>query len=273
MPTVYAATRDPDLPWGYWLRSSFTDDQVRDEDGNEWQSIRHALWAGELKMTAPLPGWFTEQMELLLTALSVAGRRVGTSPREIAGDLFEGGFAIRAMYSSWLRAHGLTTEGNGAFDDVLTDKGWAVLLMLKVTREDDIFSAPVGKQTLDLLRSRDLVEIANPTVDLATLPCIFMREEIASTPAITLIDRSKAGKKMPLVSTIWSTTFGHTRERDRFYAWLVARTDRWNAWAKIAHRGAAGLSEHLLSLYVSSVDWCNPVAPPALEYQPAEAQA
>lgn len=176
------------------------------------------------------------------------------------------------MCGCWLRAHGLTAEGNVGSDDGLTDKGWAVLLMLKATREHDIFSAPVGKQTLDLLRSRDLDDIANPTVDLASLPCIFMREEIASTPAITLIDRSKAGKKMPLVSTIWSTTFGHTHERDRFYEWLVARTDRWDAWAKIAHEGAAALSEHLLSLYVSSVDCCSPVALPALEYQPAEAQ-
>ena len=89
----------------------------------------------------------------------------------------------------------------------------------------------------------------------ANLPCRFVRKNVAGRAAISLT-RPPSGNNVPLARTLWSLTFPHDQERDRFYRWLVDRIDRWQDWSDRArHYGAHALSEHLLRLrFVDQAD-------------------
>lgn len=57
------------------------------------------------------------------------------------------------------------------------------------------------------------------------------------------------GANIPLGRVLWSMNFGDDFARDRLFAWLIHRLDRWEAWTELASlKGAQALSEHFLQL-------------------------
>lgn len=58
--------------------------------------------------------------------------------------------------------------------------------------------------------------------------------------------------------TLWSCAFSTPLERDRLFEWMCGRSDRWQAWGKMAGKGADGLTQHLLDIFIASVDWREP---------------
>lgn len=269
--TAYSTKRDPDLPWGYWMRAvepgsvprqtdrpSFTmrgyeGPGVRDEDGVVWPSVREACWTGLLGMKV-VGGWqlMSELFDDMIAALTTSGRRMHAPDREIRIDMHRGSTMGR-HYRLWLIGVGLIEDHQQYLGrDKLTDLGWAVLLMLKATRAQDRIGEGEGVETAG---GPDMQGFANPLVDVRGLTYVFERTEIAGSPMIRLIDRDGSVGRMPMETTIWSTAFPLALERDRMFAWLCVRSDRWEAWGKIAERGAEAFSAHILATYIASIDW------------------
>ncbi len=244
---------------------------VLDEHGATWPSIRLAFWRGRLGMRqgiahesdapafrGPEP-WLEEQFETLIAVLWVAARGFHTGSRELSTDIFRNSIVFEHHYRNWLVGAGLLVVGPSiSSNGVLTDEGWAVLLMLKATRPNELIDVEVGYGAIELAGGKDMVEIAHPAVDTRELAFVFEREDIANQACIVLIDRQSTRGRMPMRRTLWSASFGAKQERDRMFAWLCARSDRWDEWGNTARRGADALSQHLLATYISSVDWREP---------------
>lgn len=277
--TPYSERRDPALPWGYWLRTSpQSSGRVLDETGREWPSIREALWCGRLGMPSlstsqddcARPRFRNERQgeelfELLIAVLSVCGRIEGASAREAGVDMFSGTHAAWLMLVHQIEAWDLAARRDDA-EPLLTDEGRAVLLMLRATRPPELHLVPPGRRAMDILAEGGFEHVANPHVDLDKLRVTFSREEFGRRPMIVLIDRRTAKGRMPVVETIWSMTFDRRDMRDRFFAWLAARSDRWEALGDMARRdGSGALSAHLLAVYMASTEEAQsrPLALPA----------
>ncbi len=244
--------RNASLPWGYWLHVDPGRNDLIDEDGNRWESVRHCLWNGRLGM----PGRYSElvdsQLEFMLTILAAHSRDLVPIEERVL-DLCEGSWTLRAHYENWLEAVGLLTE-RGAYG--LTAEGRAVLLMLASTRSTDYAGLPIGLGSLGLTRGLDggatreyrervLAEIEARTTDL---PFRFVRDTLEGRAAIKLLG-ARIGSNMPLSRTLWAIELPDTHARDRLFAWMALRVERWQPWGSLANeQGAQALSEHFLQL-------------------------
>lgn len=248
----YEARRNPNLPWGYWVIAEEGIAGIRDELGREWPSLRSYLWFDRLGMGGSSRHGLEEQHELLLAVLAAVGRCVVTV-EGITKDLFLGGWEAARHYECWLVGHRLVKNG---LSGGLTPEGHAILVMLASTRSAKSTPVPIGlpaiapARALDWGTSRDERErvfAANEAFALG-LPNRFERAEAVDRPAIRLLGYPE-GPNVPMARVLWSLAFREDHDRDRFYAWLVNRIDRWQDWAEIARReGAQQLSEHLLQL-------------------------
>lgn len=80
--------------------------------------------------------------------------------------------------------------------------------------------------------------------------CLYrvVREPTADRPGVKLMD-VQIGSNVPLTRVLWSMSFPDDHARDRLFAWLAHRVDRWEEWGELAARkGARELSELLLEL-------------------------
>lgn len=273
--TAYSQERDPDLPWGYWLRHSEEPrSMVVDRDGSRWSSVREAFWIGRMGMgDEPVrPGerpqflggstrLQDEQSDMLLSILLTSAGKVARAAPELTNDVLGYNRGMARHYMMWLQSRGLVVEhthyqGRWA----LTDEGWAVLLMLKATRPEDASGPGSGRE--ELAGGPDMADVANPAVDVSGARFVFERGALGGRPVITMIDRDGKRGRMPMQKTVWSCAFTTAVERDRLFAWMCARSDRWQDWGDTG--GGDALTQHLLDIYVSSIDWREPQVAPQL---------
>ena len=257
--TAYSDQRDADLPWGYWMRMRPHRQHMMVEDhaGREWQSVREAFWCGRLGMSAFTTSRTMDQgCELLIAMLSVATRNTATGASEVGADAMHGNQAMAAFLESWSIASGLVIakENNGR-TSYISDEGWAVLLMLKATRPEELHGVTPGAKAVEIAGGPGLVEIANPSVDLSGARFVFERVDIVGQAGIQLVDRNGGRGRMPIHEVVWSLIMPKL-ECDRLFAWMCARSDRWQAWGTMTERrDANALTQHLLATYIASVDW------------------
>lgn len=268
--TAYSSARDPTLPWGYWLREVDTPTRALiDENGQRWNSVRRAFWTGRLSMPAapqqPGPTFLqpsgndremTEQMELMIAVLHVLARSITSQRAELANDVLNCSSVVSVHYMAWLAGHDLIRTGGSGF--CLTDEGHAALLMLKATRPEELIDVEPGGAAMRLAGGPAMAHIANPAVDVGGARFVFESADIAKRPMITLLDRESTRGRMPTQKTIWSCAFNTPLERDRLFAWMCARSDRWQTWGVVAANAADGLTQHLLATYIASIDWTQP---------------
>ena len=247
----YEMIRNPNLPWGYWcVADPEYEPALVDETGRRWDSLREYLWCGRLSMARRSHWEFVNQLELLLAVLACIDRRI-VHIEEHVRDLFKGSWDIAFHYACWLKGHGLSD----GFDK-LTTEGRAVLVMLASTRPRSAAPTPIGLPTLvpqrgfdrgETREERERIVAVNEKFAL-NLPARFVRAEIDEFPGIKLIGPPE-GANIPLGRVLWSMTFGDDFARDRLFAWLIHRLDRWEAWTELASlQGAQALSEHFLQL-------------------------
>lgn len=249
----YEALRNAALPWGYWLQADEDGyPPLRDEQGNPWNSVRDCLWRGRLRM-ADGSRWEVEnQLEFLLALLAAIDRRIVHVEEKVV-DLFQGAWNLHAHYSLWLDGAGLTT---GGLTGSLTAEGRAILVMLASTRSAQSAPVPIGLPVLTPGRGLDRGEtreergrvLASQEAFARDLPFRFVRASISRQPAIKLTG-IEIGENIPLTRVLWSMRFPDDHARDRLFAWLSHRLDRWQEWGALAERhGAQALSDHLLQL-------------------------
>lgn len=252
--TDYCRHRDPDLPWGYWLRVKPQVGGVFDETDRPWSSVRDALWESRLGFDkrAVRPHEYDAQFDMMHAVLAAHGREQSPSiyelAREVMGD--EGGFGA-SHYIAWLVSQRLlAVDGEAAmFRSVtvrLTDEGLAVMRMIRATRPPAATSAPRIKGRSEMAAPSDPPDGANPHIDLGELRYVVECEDVGHDAAVVLIDRHPNAGRMPTQETIWSLTFARRDERDAFFAWMLARSDRWEAWGEMA-QDEGRLQAHLLA--------------------------
>ena len=193
---------------------------------------------------------FINQLEFLLAVLAGIDRRIVHIEEQVR-DLFQDSWDLAFHYACWLKGQGLSD----GFDK-LTAEGRAVLVMLASTRPRSAAPIPIGLPTIapqrgfdrgETREERERIFAVNEKFAL-NLPARFIREEIDEFPGIKLIGPPE-GANIPLGRVLWSMTFGDDFARDRLFAWLIHRLDRWEAWTALASlQGAQALSEHFLQL-------------------------
>lgn len=248
----YPAKRNPNLPWGYWLVASEDGERLYDEDGKGWDSVRDYLWTCRLRMGPRSAKAVEAQLEFLLSVLVAIDRRV-VKTEERVKDLFDGLWHLQDFYGYWLEGVGLTCDSR---IEELTHEGRAVLVMLASTRSGMSAPLPIGLPTLtphigfdrgETRQERERV-LAVQEAFARNLPYRFTRETIGQHPGIKLMG-VQIGSNIPLTRVLWSMTFPDYHARDRLFAWLAHRLDRWEQWGELAvHKGARELSDHLLEL-------------------------
>lgn len=247
-PRGYANARLVDVPWGYWLRKDPGAKGLVDENGEVWESLRHYLWHDRLSMGSVLNlDLASEQLLAVLHAAS--NRRVARE--EAVHEFFFEVWRESWHYQAWLEAQDLTER------DEVTLEGRAILRMLAATRRRDVADlAPLDFPTLhpwnglDHGTTRAEREQVMAELEAAgrALRYRFVREPIAGRPAIKLIGY-EIGNNIPLTRVLWTLTFVDDYARDRQFAWIAHRLDRWQSWGELAaEHGARALSEHLLLL-------------------------
>ena len=248
----YAAKRNPNLPWGHWLVASEDGERLYDEHGNAWDSVRDYLWTDRLRMEPHPANAIEAQLEFLLAVLVAIDRRVVKTEEKVR-DIFGGLWHLQAFYAYWLEGIGLTS--NNRVED-LTHEGRAVLVMLASTRSAGSAPLPIGLPTLTPRLGLDHGEtraerervLAVQEAFARELPYRFVREAIADRPGIKLMG-VQLGNNIPLTRVLWSMSFPDDHARDRMFAWLAHRLDRWAEWGELAARkNAQALSDHLLQL-------------------------
>jgi hypothetical protein len=249
---LYTAKRNPNLPWGYWLVASEDGEALYDEDGNAWDSVRDYLWTHRLRMGRHPANAVEAQLEFLLAILVAIDRRV-VKTEESVRDIFHGHWHLQAFYAHWLEGVGLASNNRV---ESLTQEGRAVLVMLASTRSAGSAPLPIGlpaltpRMGLDRGETRDERErvLASQEAFARDLPYRFVREAIADRPGIKLMG-VQIGSNIPLTRILWSMSFPDDHARDRMFAWLAHRIDRWEEWGELsARKGARVLSELLLEL-------------------------
>jgi len=248
----YTTKRNPNLPWGYWLVAGEDGEALYDENGNAWDSVRDYLWTHRLRMGPHPANAVDAQLEFLLAVLVAIDRRV-VKTEERVRDLFDGLWHLQAFYAHWLEGIGLTSTNR--VED-LTPEGRAVLVMLASTRSAGSAPLPIGLPTLTPWMGLDQGEtkakrervLASLEAFARDLPYRFVRETIADRAGIKLMG-VQIGSNVPLTRVLWSMSFPDDHARDRLFAWLARRLDRWQEWGDLAARkGARELSELLLEL-------------------------
>lgn len=249
-PRRYAATRSPDLPWGYWLRKDSAVTGLLDEEGREWESLRIYFW--EHRMGMPNIGSYPADAgcEVLLAMLHALMNREVESEEAVL-DLFGGGWQRARHYMAWVHAQGVVDGRN------VTLEGRAIARMLAATRPANAPDlAPLDFPTLqswnglDGGRTREeraRVMAAQEALGRA-LRYRFVREPVANKPGIKLIGY-ELGANIPLTRVLWAMAFPDDYARDRLFGWLAHHLDRWQSWGELtAEEGSRALSEHLLQL-------------------------
>lgn len=248
----YAAKRNPNLPWGYWLVADQNGERLYDEHGNAWDSVRDYLWTHRLGMGPHPANAVEDQLEFLLAVLVALDRRI-VKTEEAARDLFDGLWHHQRFYSHWLEGVGLTSSNR--LED-LTYEGRAVLVMLASTRTARSAPLPIGLPTLTPRMGLDRGEtkqerervLAVQEAFARDLPYRFVREPVADKPGVKLMG-AQLGSNVPLTRVLWSMTFADDHARDRLFAWLARRLERWEEWGELAARkNARSFSDHLLQL-------------------------
>jgi hypothetical protein len=249
-PRNYARERVADLPWGYWLRKEPDADQLIDEDGKAWMNLRHCLWFDRLGMSIDYPYTVDRGCDVLLAVLHALMNRERDCEVEV-GDLFRGAWEGYRHYMSWAQGQGIIQGAR------VTVEGRAIARMLAATRRpdgDDL--APLDFPTLSAWNAldcgvtqeqREKIMAVQEAMGRA-LRYRFVREPVAGLPGIKLLGH-EIGHNIPLTRVLWSLAFPDDYARDRLFAWLGDRLDRWQNWGRMAADGGSrALSEHLLKL-------------------------
>lgn len=248
-----------DLPWGWWLR--VRDCRIEDEHGRSWRTVRDAFWEGEVGF--PAVHFAPEQHELLARVLASIGA-AASADRERREDLFGGDWMFWRFYRCWLVSIGMVEAKvgpNGLLDPFhasLSDKGRSVLLMLQATREPAWERLPLAEVVAAVAaafrdETDDTREAALQAFERSVgfRRHLFARERIGRLHVVTLTGLV-ANARMPMMRVSWSQAFDDPAGRDDLFAWLAARIDRWDDWARLAHdKGADALTRHLLGLIVA----------------------
>ena len=248
----YEQRRNPNLPFGYWcIVDPAHPPHLVDELGHRWESLREYIWCSRLGMARGGSWEFEHLTELLLAVLAAIDRRVVQIEEQVI-DLFGGARDMARHYRAWLEGHKLS---GGPVGD-LTAEGRAILVALASTRSAGAAPIPIGLATLAPERGldgsktreeRERVFRLSETFAL-DLPGRFVRDTIAGRPGIKLVG-APSGENIPLGRVLWTMTFGDEYARDRLFAWLIHRLDRWEAWTGIARiDGAQAFTEHILHL-------------------------
>jgi len=255
---AYEQVRNASLPWGYWLHAELGHHELIDEDGKSWDSVRQCLWQSRLGLPRRHLAFIDAQLEFMLAILAAHDRRTVPLEERVI-DLCDGSWTLRDHYDSWLQALGLLRHSEGHSEGQhqgLSAEGRAVLLMLASTRSAEHGGQPVGLAALGLTHGLDrgttraerdhaLARIEAHTHDLALR---FVREVMHGRPVIKLIGR-EIGSTIPLARTLWLMAFPDAYARDRLFAWIAQRPERWILWGSLARdEGAQALSEHFLQL-------------------------
>lgn len=254
---------DDILPWGHWMRvKPGTGSTILvDEDGREWNSLREALFHGRLGFR-DVSSFFREaELERMLAYLLAAGGLLRDGRHRYAGiELLEDD-QFRMFYPHWLASQGLLQGDDHrppVHERILTKEGHSIARMLLVTRPPELAPFHPGVESV-LFALGKAEEIRRPAFergdqDLGQMKFAFVRERIGRAPAISLLHRDRR-TRMPLVCTIWVQTFLDERSRDRYFAWLSRRMDRWNDWGGIARStSSTALTQKLFSLFACEMD-------------------
>lgn len=255
--------RPGELPWGWWLRVRGS--RIEDEQGRHWRSVRDAFWEGQLGFGDDR--FAPEQLELMLRVLSqTKPNRTGEVENRYA--LFSGDMVFWRFYMSWLQSIGMLARTSASGmpltpnEAALTPEGQSVLLMLRATREPEWENLPMEEVVAAVTASHRGAKDQEWEDHLQTFEAavgfrrhVFARERIGRSPTITLTGLATGHEaRMPLRRVIWSMVFDDEIVRDELFAWLATRIEQWDHWGGLAFRkGAAALTQHLLSLFVASV--------------------
>lgn len=247
-PRQYATKRHPDLPWGYWARVDPAIHGVIDENGNVWASLRHYFWMHRLSMPGKGICPVDRGCDVLLAVLHAKMNRM-VGYEEWVTDLFGESWEGQRHYMSWLYGQGLMADSD------VTVEGEAAARMLAATRPLDApdlapLEFPVSWKGLDrgITRERREQIMAVQEAMGRALRYRFVREPVADMPGIKLIG-FELGNNIPLTRVLWTLTFPDDHARDRLFAFIADRLDRWQAWGEMAAiEGSRAFSEHLLRL-------------------------
>jgi hypothetical protein len=254
----YEDTRNPELPWGYWLHSDGAGHggALVDEQGRRWDDVRQAFWTGRLGMSRSLT--IEENLERLMAYLAATSRRV-VHVDERAHDLFGGEQDFERFYRTWVHSQGLT-GGDPPFGSGISAEGHAALVMLASTRPSQVKGVPVGSEAIATLAPSKASDVETAAwLDrvealAAKLPFRFERRELWRKPGVALVGDGLGGV-VPLRRTLWMQSFTDNLSRDRFHVWLAHRLDRWEDWGGMAYRrGAPVLTQHLLAMLMTGPD-------------------
>ena len=251
----YEQRRNANLPFGYWcIADPDRYPHLVDENERRWPSLREYIWCGRLGMARGSNWEFMAMTEFLLAVLAAIDRRV-VHTEETVNELFAGAWDIARHYGAWLLGHKLS---EGLFGKP-TPEGRAILVALASTRGAEAAPIPIGLPTVgpwrgldggDTRDERERVFKVNESFAIG-LPGRFVRERITGRAGIKLIGAPE-GANIPLGRVLWTMTFPDEHARDRLFAWLIHRIDRWEAWTRIASEdGAQAFTEHILRIRFS----------------------
>lgn len=262
---------DPELPWGHWLaiRTSGRERVYVDEaTGEQWRTLRSALWHGRLGMPPndgrePPP----EHIELIHAVLAARARRPRILEAEEAGDLFHGSVLFRSHHLEWLAGHGLIVGRTVANDARLSDEGRSVLLMLHSTRPHSTRGSRPSGATVQQLEGLGAgceereVRLARVERISSTWDAAFMRREAEDRLSVVLETRREGPER----TAAWELAVNTRGQRDNLYEWLCFRMDRWPAWAGMATAdGSDALTRKLLATMAAALQPHVPHSPPKM---------
>lgn len=251
----------PELPWGCWMHTAASSGggfTIVDEQGRHWQSLRHAFWAGRLRMSTSSLRIMNEQLELMLAALASKHRGI-VSTSEQAYALFAGDHRYERFWWYWMYAEGLTHGGfrRDPLDAKVSAEGIAVLRMLAATRPIELNAVPIGRAAVEILGAPgspdecDRAKFEAAEASARMLPLVFVRERAFGREAISLLHRNPKDV-IPVARTIWHMAWPDARLRDRAFLWMTDRSDLWTSWGEmVLNHGADAFTKHLLVLLLA----------------------
>lgn len=172
----YEELRDPERPWGYWLRRDEEDNELIDDNGLRWPSARIAFWSGRLGM----PGCHDSMKQLDFLDQVLDATAQGEEPLSIMDRLFEGNEGYFRHYSHWLHGAGLARYDSRRWGtNVLTFEGVAVSRMLVEARGCEVAYRQESMVLVDCARRR-VKEVVHGKMHVPTIPSVvpqrFLRD-------------------------------------------------------------------------------------------------